>query len=105
MVNTEKIDGSISETDKFEQKLDFIPLTNDLLFHMVFTKNPAALRNLLSCLLNIPESEILDIEILNPMQYNEQFDMNLTILDLKLHLNNEQYVLVEMQVRKFNYWP
>lgn len=105
MVNTEKIDGSISETDKFEQKLDFIPLTNDLLFHMVFTKNPAALRNLLSCLLNIPESEILDIEILNPMQYNEQFDMNLTILDLKLHLNNKQYVLVEMQVRKFNYWP
>ena len=87
-----------------EQELDFVPLTNDLLFHMVFSKNPAALRSLLSCLLNIPEADILNVEILNPMQYNEQFDMNLSVLDLKLYLNGEKYILVEMQVRRFAFW-
>lgn len=91
----------INSTD---QEIGFFPLTDDLMFHMVFSKNPAALRNLLSCLLNIPETEIKKIEILNPMQYNEQFDMNLTVLDLKLHLNNEKYILVEMQVRRFDFW-
>ena len=92
----------IKETRK--QELDFVPLTNDLLFHMVFSKNPAALRSLLSSLLNIPETDILKVEILNPMQYNEQFDMNLTVLDLKLYLNGEKYILVEMQVRRFVFW-
>lgn len=105
MRNNNRIDENISEIKQFDPDLDFIPLTNDLLFHMVFTKNQAALRNLMSCLLNIPEAEILDIEILNPMQYNEQFDMNLSILDLKLHLNHEHYILVEMQVRRFRFWP
>ena len=44
--------------------LEYVPLTNDLLFHMVFTKNEKALRSLLSCLLNIPEEKMGRIEIL-----------------------------------------
>ncbi len=83
---------------------DYIPLTNDLLFHMVFTKNQKALRSLLSSLLNMKEEEIIDIEILNPVQYTDAFDTKMTILDLKLHLNDLSYVLVEMQVRKFLSW-
>ena len=86
------------------EELDYVPLTNDLLFHMVFTKNEQALRSLLSCLLNIPEAEMRKIEILNPMQYTEAIDTKLTVLDLKLHLNGEKYILIEMQVRKFINW-
>ncbi len=86
------------------EDLDYVPLTNDLLFHMVFTKNEQALRSLLSCLLNIPEAEMREIEILNPMQYTEAIDTKLTVLDLKLHLNGEKYILIEMQVRKFINW-
>jgi len=35
---------------------EFVPLRNDLLFHMVFTRNAEALKGLLSVLLNIPAS-------------------------------------------------
>ena len=87
-----------------ENQTAFVELTNDLLFHMVFTKNEKALKGLLSSLLDIPEAEILTVDVLNPMQYNESIDTKQTILDLKLHLNSNRYVLVEMQVREFDYW-
>ena len=83
---------------------EFVSLRNDLLFHMVFTRNAEALKGLISVLLNIPEHEILKVEVLNPMQYSEVIDSKLTVLDLKVHLNDGTYVLVEMQVRKFEYW-
>jgi predicted transposase/invertase (TIGR01784 family) len=71
---------------------------------MVFTKNGAALKGLLSTLLNIPESQIIKIEILNPMQYSDINNSKLTVLDMKVHLNDQKYILVEMQVRKFENW-
>ena len=82
----------------------YVALTNDLLFHMVFTRNEEALKGLLSVLLNIPEADILRVEILNPMQYSEVIDTKLTVLDLKVHMNNNTYIHVEMQVRKFEHW-
>ena len=95
------------ETNKpFNEKyeLDYVPLTNDLLFHMVFSKNKAALHSLLSSLLGIPESEIVDVLVLNPIQYTEAIDTKVTVLDLKLHLNGDRFILIEMQVRRFTYW-
>ena len=83
---------------------DYVALTNDLLFHMVFTRNAEALRGLLSVLLNIPEPDIDQVEVLNPMQYSDMIDTKLTVLDLKVHLNNRSYVHVEMQVRRFAHW-
>ncbi len=85
-------------------ELEYEPLTNDILFHKVFSMNSKALRGLLSSVLNIPEEEILDVEIQNPMQYTDAFVSKLTIMDLRLHLNNDKYVNVEMQVRRFDYW-
>ena len=82
-------------------ELDYVPLTNDLLFHMVFSKNEIALRNLLSSLLDIPENDIIQITVLNPVQYADAFDTKITVLDLKLHLNGERYIIIEMQVRRF----
>ena len=86
------------------QTMEYIPLRNDLLFHMVFSRNLAALKALLSALLGIPEEKITRIEVLNPMQYSETSLTKTTILDLKVHLNDGTYVLVEMQVRKFEFW-
>ena len=85
-------------------ELDYVPLTNDLLFHMVFSKNEIALRNLLSSLLDIPENDIIQITVLNPVQYADAFDTKITVLDLKLHLNGERYIIIEMQVRRFTNW-
>ena len=82
----------------------YIELTNDLLFHMVFTKNDKALKDLLSVLLGIPAAGIRRIEILNPMQYNDSIQTKRTILDLKVHLNQDSFILVEVQVRDFRFW-
>ena len=82
----------------------YVSLRNDLLFHMVFTRNEEALKGLLSVMLNIPEDRIIRVEVLNPMQYSEIIDTKLTVLDLKVHLNNNTFILVEMQVRKFEEW-
>ena len=82
----------------------YVSLTNDLLFHMVFTRNAEALKGLLSTLLNIHEEDILRVEVLNPMQYSEVVDSKLTVLDLKVHMNDNTFVHVEMQVRKFEHW-
>ena len=80
-------------------ELDYVPLTNDLLFHMVFSKNEIALRNLLSSLLDIPENDIIQITVLNPVQYADAFDTKITVLDLKLHLNGERYIIIEIAAR------
>lgn len=71
---------------------------------MVFTRNANALKGLLSVMLNISEADILKIEVLNPMQYSEMIDTTLTVLDLRVHMNDNTYVHVEMQVRRFKYW-
>ena len=55
-------------------------------------------------MLNISEADILKIEVLNPMQYSEMIDTTLTVLDLRVHMNDNTYVHVEMQVRRFKYW-
>ena len=87
-----------------ENNSSYIELTNDLLFHMVFTKNEKALRDLLSSLLGLAPDSITKIEILNPMQYNDSLETKLTILDLKIHLNSASFILVEMQVRNYKFW-
>ena len=83
---------------------EFVSLRNDLLFHMVFTRNKKALKGLLSVMLNIPVEQIKDTDVLNPMQYSDAIDAKLTVLDLKVHLNDNSFILVEMQVRKFEEW-
>ena len=55
-------------------------------------------------MLNISQDQITRIEISNPMQYTAIIDTKLTILDLKVHLNDNSFILVEMQVRKFKHW-
>ena len=74
------------------------------MFHMVFTRNEEARRGLIGAVLNIPVSEIKPVEVLNPIQYSEGFDTKITVLDLKVHLNSSRFVLVEMQVRRFDEW-
>ena len=95
----------MSENSPFiPESFDYCALTNDLLFHMVFSQNMKALRSLLSALLGMPESDIQSIDVLNPMQYNASIDTKVTVLDLKLHLNADEFILIELQVRRFEHW-
>ena len=82
----------------------FEPLTNDAMFHLVFLNNEKARRALVSALLNIPEQEIGEITVLNPMQFSDAFDAMQTVLDLRMHLVSGAYLNVEMQVKRFAEW-
>ena len=84
--------------------LSFEPLINDAMFHLVFLNNAKARKALVSVLLNIPEEEISEITVLNPMQRSDAFDAKETVLDLRLHLVSGIYLNIEMQVKRFPEW-
>lgn len=87
-----------------QENWNFEPLTNDGMFHLVFLNNRKALKSLVSVLLNIPEPEIIDIDVLNPMQFSDAYDAKQTVLDLRVHLNDDTYLNIEVQVRRFQEW-
>ena len=82
----------------------YVKLTNDLLFYMVFSMNEEARKDLVSCLLGIPASEIEGVKLLNPIQYNNSIDTRQTIMDLKIHLKNSTFIFVEIQVNRFRFF-
>jgi predicted transposase/invertase (TIGR01784 family) len=74
------------------------------MFHMVFTRNKKALKSILSALLGVPNESILNVDVLNPLQYSDSIDTKETILDIKVQLDKRTFIMVEMQVRKFEHW-
>ena len=83
---------------------NYEPLTNDAMFHLVFLNNEKARKALVSTLLNIPEKEISEITVINPMQFSDSFDAMQTVLDLRMHLVSGAYLNIEMQVKRFSEW-
>ena len=84
-------------------KLDY-RLMNDCMFHVVFQKNPKALRGLCASLLHMHPEEILSVEVLNPIEFGEQPKDKEFILDLKVMLNNDRILNFEVQVIDEKNW-
>lgn len=80
-------------------------LTNDFMFHVVFEKNIPALRMLLGSLLHMVPEEIKSLEVCNPTDYGSFVTDKKIILDLKLLLNSNKLVNIEMQVLNEKNWP
>ena len=85
-------------------KIDY-RLMNDCMFHVVFQKNPRALRGLCASLLHIVPEEITSVEVLNPIEFGEQPKDKEFILDLKVKLNNDRILNFEVQVIDEKNWP
>ncbi len=79
-------------------------MTNDILFHLLFETNPTALRGLICSLLNLEDCDIHSIEVKNPIEFGKTVFSKGFILDLKLLLNNNTSINVEMQVLKSKNW-
>ena len=79
-------------------------LRNDYMFKAVLQKNKRALTGLLSALLSMPAEKIVDIEIMNPIELGETIDDKTCILDIKLILNNNKIINIELQVTKYEFW-
>ena len=80
-----------------------VSLINDFAFKHVF-HNKKALKGLLSALLDIPPEEIVDLELLDTFQPGSYKQDKTGILDIKVHLNNNQKINIEMQVRQQENW-
>ena len=79
-------------------------LTNDYLFRAVIQKNPEAAKGLVAALLDIPVSEIKELIIENPIILGEKIEDKDCILDLRLLLNNNARINLEMQVGNLTNW-
>ena len=80
-------------------------LTNDYMFRVLFQKNKKALTGLVCSLLHLNPEEITSIEITNPVEIGSSFSDKEFRLDIKLTINNNQQIDLEMQVNDYHDWP
>ncbi len=84
-------------------KLKYL-LTNDLLFHIMMQENIEALKQLVCAMMGIPVSIVVSLTIMNPIIYGDRIEDKDCTLDLRLLLNGNRYINLEMQVTKQGYW-
>ena len=96
-------DEAILCTIDIEQEVEY-GLTNDYMFRSVFQTSKEALKGLLSALLYIPEEEILSCEICNPIILGTAIDEKTCILDIRVVLNGNKQINLEMQMGSVENW-
>lgn len=93
-----------SVTNEVSGKIPY-GLTNDYMFRAVFQKNQKALKGLLSAVLGMPQEEIVSCEITNPIILGEAIDDKTCVLDIRLVLNYDKKINLEMQIGNILNWP
>ena len=94
----------ISPDNTFTGELPY-KLTNDFFFKAFLEHNESALRCLLCALLSMKPEEILSVTITNPIQPGDSVDDKNMILDVRVLLNNQEIINLEMQVINLYNWP
>ena len=85
-------------------KIDYNP-TNNYMFQALFQENTEALTNLICSILHWPRSKIKSLEITNPIILGKYIENKTFILDIKVLLNDNTIVNLEMQLNNYNNWP
>lgn len=82
---------------------EIIPITNDVMFKALFTRNPDLLKSFLVAALNLDSSSITNIKIRNTELMPDYYEGKLTRLDILLETDGK-IINIEMQVaRKEDY--
>ena len=79
------------------------PLRTDTMIHYVTQNSQYTLKHLISSLKEIKYNDIKDIQIMNPSDFTE-YDEKKSTLDLKVKLNNDEIINVELQMYFDAYW-
>lgn len=79
-------------------------LTNDYMFRAVMQKNKNVLKHLICAIIGIEADTVTELDICNPIELGEEINSKTCILDIKVFVNNSQYINIEMQVVKQSYW-
>ena len=80
-----------------------IQLTNNYAFRKTF-KNSYIARGFLIALLDLKEEDVVDLEVIDPFEEGESEEEKEGILDIKIYLNNNKKINIEMQNRYQKDW-
>lgn len=89
----------------FEEATGLLPykMTNDVMFHIVFEACPKALTAFVGALLHLSLEEIISVKVTNPITYDTVYSKAF-LLDLKILLNGNTVLNIELQVENLNFW-
>lgn len=92
------------EDNLFTGELEY-RLTNDFMFKAVLQRNETALKGLLCALLDMKTEMIKTVRIMNPIESGREIEDKLMMLDLKLEMNDNCIIDIEMQIIDEGNWP
>ena len=84
-------------------KIDYT-LLNDCMFHTVMQRNGKVLKGLVCALLHLEPDSVQSVTLLNPIEFGDRMRDKNFILDVKVLLNNEAVMNIELQVRAQQFW-
>ena len=99
-------DTTLFDSSDFENATGKIPynMTNDYMFRTVLQSNNKALRGLICSLLHLSETEVVSVEIVNPILLGDSIGSKEFRLDIHLLLNNHARINLEMQIANRLNW-
>lgn len=99
-----KTTSFLPELEKASGHFDY-PLTNDYMFRSLCQKSNKALKGLISALLHIPPEQIHSVVITNPIVVGEACEDKEFRLDVRVELNGNMILNIEMQIANLHDWP
>lgn len=82
-----------------------VPLTNDYLFRALLQRNNRVLKALICSLLHLKISDVHSVIITNPIELGKAINDKEFILDIRVELNQNMVIDLEMQVLDEGNWP
>ena len=80
-----------------------ITLRNDMLFHLVMQRSNKALKGLVCALKGLDPDTVKEVLLTNPINYSEYANKEI-ILDVKVILEKNEIIDIELQLYKDLYW-
>lgn len=88
----------------FSGTIDY-PLMNDYMFRSVMQSNKKVLTGLLCSLLHLDPGDIRSVEVLNPIELGKTIENKDFFLDIKILMNDNTVINLEMQLQNEYNWP
>lgn len=103
-MNNLKNSDSMPKLASFTGAIDY-PLMNDYMFRSVMQSNKNVLKGLLCSLLHLDPANVREVQILNPIELGKKISDKEFILDIKILMNNNTAINLEMQMNNQYNWP
>ena len=103
-MNHLKNSDSMPKLASFTGAIDY-PLMNDYMFRSVMQSNKNVLKGLLCSLLHLDPANVREVQILNPIELGKKISDKEFILDIKVLMNDNTAIDLEMQINNQYNWP